>query len=269
MELRIRKEVFQTAKEWILEAGKNIRETIDEPLKINTKSNANDLVTQMDQNTEKFFTQKIRSTYPDHYIVSEEGYGDDLESDKGTVWIIDPIDGTMNFVHQKRNFAISIGIYHDGIGEIGFIYDVMNDILYSAEKGEGAFKNGQKIPELKNELVLEESILVINSHWSCENKRVDEKGIQDLVRKVRGTRSYGSAALELAYVAEGVVDGYLTMKLAPWDFAAGMVIVNEVGGLTTKADGQPLDLLNVNTIFSGNKRIHETVTTQYVRLKGE
>src|SRR5699024_2313745 len=133
---------------------------------------------------------------PDHKILSEEGYGDDVDSLDGTVWIIDPIDGTMNFVHQKRNFAISIGIYHDGIGEIGLVYDVMADMLYSAKKDEGAMKNGEKLPHLKQELKLEESILGINHFWLCENKLIDEKVMQNLIKTVRGTRTYGSAALE-------------------------------------------------------------------------
>ncbi|MRH41897.1 inositol monophosphatase [Aquibacillus halophilus] len=267
MDNQSRQLLFDQVKKWILEAGGHIRDAIDEPLYIDTKSNPNDLVTQMDRNTEEYFAKKIRGKYPNHLILSEEGFGDEVESLDGTIWIIDPIDGTMNFVHQKRNFAISIGIYHDGIGEIAFIYNVMDDVLYSAQKGQGAFKNDKRLLSLENKVSLEESIVVLNSFWACENQVINEKKIQDLVKTVRGTRSFGSAALELAFVAEGIVDGYLTMKLAPWDIAAGAILVNEVGGITTKANGDPLNLLTNNTILSGNKQIHETISSQFVELK--
>ncbi|WP_026570495.1 inositol monophosphatase family protein [Sediminibacillus terrae] len=262
-----RQKLFDTAKQWVMEAGENIRAAIDEPLRIDTKSNANDLVTHMDQQTEQFFTEKIRREFPEHSILSEEGYGDDLNSDKGVIWIIDPIDGTMNFVHQKRNFAISVGIYQDGVGEIGLIYNVMDDVLYAAMRGEGAYRNEKKLPRLKQELPLEEAILILNNFWTCPNHKIEETKMQSLVKKVRGTRSYGSAALELAYVAEGIADCYLTMKLAPWDIAGGMVLVNEVGGLTTKADGRPINILEQNTLLSCNAEIQQELVGEYIKLK--
>src|SRR5699024_2116110 len=132
MKIDMQNDLFYRAKEWILEAGQIIKEKINEPLNVDTKSDPNDLVTKMDKNIEKFFVKNIKREFPNHLLFSEEGYGDEISSLDGIVWIIDPIDGTMNFVHQKRNFAISIGIYQDGIGQIGLIYDVMADDLYSA-----------------------------------------------------------------------------------------------------------------------------------------
>src|SRR5699024_6193563 len=127
MNKTIREEIFLYAKKWIYEAGENIRKQIYKTYQINTKSDANDLVTDVDKSTEQFFAGKIRNQYPKHQILGEEGYGDNVKSLDGTIWIIDPIDGTMNFVHQKKNFAISIGVFQDGVGEIGLIYDVMAD----------------------------------------------------------------------------------------------------------------------------------------------
>src|SRR5699024_4655155 len=109
------------------------------------------------------------------------------------------------------NFAISIGIYHDGVGEIGLIYDVMEDTLYHAQKNNGAYKNEKQLKKLSTSLELQESILGLNHFWLCENDLVDEREMQRLVRTVRGTRTIGSAALEMAYVAEGVLDGYLAI----------------------------------------------------------
>jgi myo-inositol-1(or 4)-monophosphatase len=268
MDLEIRDQLYVQAKEWVLAAGKQIRNKINDPITVDTKSNPNDLVTTMDKETEAFFAEQIKSTYPDHFILSEEGFGDDLETLDGTVWIIDPIDGTMNFVHQKRNFAISIGIYLDGVGEIGLIYDVMSDILYHAKKDAGAYKDNKKLAPLKPNVKLEQSILSLNHFWLCENRLVNEQVMQRLVKTVRGTRTYGSAALEFAYVAEGILDGYLTMTLSPWDVAAGIVIVNEVGGITSNIYGEPLNMLGRNSVFTCNPIIQKDIIDHYL-MKGK
>src|SRR5690625_4600573 len=104
--------LFNRTRAWMLEAGALIREKINDPRKVSTKSNPKDLVTEMDRAVEFFFATKIKEFYPNHLLLGEEGYGDSVINQTDTVWIIDPIDGTMNFVHQKQNFAISIGIYH-------------------------------------------------------------------------------------------------------------------------------------------------------------
>lgn len=264
MDLDTRERIDKHAKSWILQAGRIIREKINHPLTIDTKSNPNDLVTQMDKETEQFFISAIKKSFPDHFILSEEGYGDELNSMKGTVWIIDPIDGTMNFVHQKRNFAISIGIYHEGVGEIGLIYNVMDDVLYSAKIGEGALKNGEILPQLPENVHLQEAILGLNHFWLCENPLVDEKNMQRLVKTVRGTRTYGSAALEFAYAAEGVLDGYLAMNLSPWDIAAGIIILSEAGGETTTISGEKVDMLKKNSTFAGNTNIQSPIIKDFL-----
>src|SRR5690625_2764237 len=113
----------------------------------------------------------------------------------------------------------------------------MEDILYHAQKNGGAYKNEKRLKQLNTSVDLQESILGLNHFWLCENSLVDEREMQRLVRTVRGTRTIGSAALEMAYVAEGVLDGYLAMRLSPWDFAAGMIIIQEAGGVTTDRHG--------------------------------
>ena len=107
------------AKQWVKEAGERIRASFDKTLNIETKSNPNDLVTNIDKEIEQFFIKKIRADFPTHKIMGEEGFGDELTNLDGVVWMIDPIDGTMNFIHQQRNFAISLAVYENGIGKIG------------------------------------------------------------------------------------------------------------------------------------------------------
>ncbi|MFD2925377.1 inositol monophosphatase family protein [Halobacillus naozhouensis] len=263
-----RTNLYKQAKEWVLEAGQRIRETIDDPRTIQTKSNANDLVTEMDQETEQFFAGMIRKLYPDHHVFGEEGFGDEITSLEGTVWIIDPIDGTMNFVHQKRNFAISVGIYEDGVGEIGLIYNVMEDTIYTAVRGEGAYKNHHRLAQLPEEKQLKQAIFALNTTWMLpENPFISHKGVHELVKTLRSTRTYGSAALEFAFVAEGIIDGYLTMTLMPWDIAAGMVILKEVGGTVTTADGQDIDMLHQTTILACHPKLHSDVIGEFVDLK--
>lgn len=265
MDLHIRESISKQARTWVLEAGQLIRDKMFKPMNIDTKSNPNDLVTTIDKETEIFFANKVKETYPTHLLFGEEGYGDDIMSLDGVVWIVDPIDGTMNFVHQKRNFAISIGIYQDGVGEIGIIYDVMADRLYYANKGMGAYKNGVQLQPLLPSVKLEESIIGLNHYWLCENRLVDEKVMCDFVKTVRGTRNMGSAALEQAYVAEGILDGYMAMNLAPWDIAAGKIIVQEVGGHVTDRDGEEINMLEKSSLVTGNKAIHHTIIHNFLK----
>ncbi|MBM7540445.1 inositol monophosphatase family protein [Amphibacillus cookii] len=259
--------IYQQAKKWVKEAGALIRQAIDQPREIDTKADANDLVTEMDKKIEQFFAEHIRHTYPTDRILSEEGFGDEVNDLTGTVWIIDPIDGTMNFVHQKRTFSISLAVYHNGIGEIGFVYDVMADILYHAKKGAGAYKNEKKLSPIADHKNLSESILMLNTFWCTSNNKVNDKKIRKLVQTVRGTRTYGSAALEFAYLAEGIVDSYISFKLHPWDLAAGVILFNEVGGKTVQANGKPLTFLNQDPMVSAHPDIIDEIINDYIELK--
>ncbi len=255
-------EIDTYAKDWIMTAGKRLKSSFEENLNIETKANANDLVTNMDKEIEQFFLDNITETFPTHRILGEEGMGKRITDLKGVVWIIDPIDGTMNFVHQQRNFAISIGIYEDGVGKIGLIYDVVQNELYHAIKGKGAYLNNMKLTNLKK-VSISEMILSINATWLMENKRVDHQILTPIIKDVRGTRSYGSAAIEMAFVASGRIDAYMTMRLAPWDFAAGSILIEEVGGEITTMSGNPLDYLNGSSLFVSKPGLHQAISETY------
>ncbi|MGD7043532.1 inositol monophosphatase family protein [Jeotgalibacillus proteolyticus] len=259
-------EVDEFAKKLIYNAGSTIRKSFSSTLNIETKSDANDLVTNMDKEIEQYFVKEVNQFDSSHKIMGEEGYGDSLSTLEGVVWIVDPIDGTMNFVHQQRNFAISVGIYHNGTGKLGYIYDVVADELYHAHSGKGAYLNDTPIPPLKPAR-LSEAILAVNATWVTPHSKVPYEVFGALVHKVRGTRSYGSAALELAYVACGRLDGYLTMRLSPWDIAGGKIIIEEVGGVVTNLHNQPHTLTNKDSLFAGNPSVHEEIYTEYLRGK--
>ncbi|NRG46529.1 inositol monophosphatase family protein [Bacillus sp. CRN 9] len=252
------------AKAWMKEAGERIKESFSSKLTIQTKSHQNDLVTNIDKGTEQFFIKKIHEKYPDHRILGEEGFGDTLNDVKGIVWIIDPIDGTMNFIHQQRNFAISIGIYEDGIGKIGLIYDVVHDELYHTVKGNGAFINDLKLPPLTTGKV-KDAIIGMNATWVTANKRIDPNLLSPLVKDARGTRSYGSAAIEMAYVASGRLDAYLSLRLAPWDYGAGIILIEELGGVTSTMKGEKMKIVDQTSVLVARPGVHEEILHNYLK----
>ncbi|WP_195891903.1 inositol monophosphatase family protein [Neobacillus dielmonensis] len=256
--------IYSQAMHWVREAGEKIRSSFDQTLDIQTKSNPNDLVTNMDKEIEQFFIRKIKQEYSDHKILGEEGFGDQLESMQGIVWLIDPIDGTMNFIHQQRNFAISLGVYEDGVGKVGLVYDVVHDELYHARRGNGAFLNKKPIPLLEKATV-KEAIIALNATWVMKNHRIDHNLLIPLARDARGTRSYGSAALELIFVATGRVDAYISLRLAPWDYAGGAVIVEELGGIITNLRGERLDCLSQDSVFAAKPGLHQTILEEYLK----
>src|SRR5690625_4429213 len=257
MNLTIRHELFEQTKMWIREAGILIKEKLNEPLLVNTQSSKNDLLTEIDKSIEVFFVKKITETYPNDVILSEESLNDTLIDNKGVTWIIDPIDGTMNLVHQQSDFAISVGIYDSGVGEIGFIYDVMNDQLYSAVRGKGAFKNNVQMKKLDEHLTLDKSLLCVNPRWLCKQKFFDKNGLRKMISSVHGIRYYGAATLQIAYVAEGKLGAYLSMSLEPWDYAAGKIILQEVGGVISKVDGTPINSLVKESCIVCHPQIHQ------------
>ena len=250
--------------QWVLEAGKTIKDSFEKSIQVEEKSNRNDLVTEMDKKTEEMLIKNIRQHFPDERIFAEESDNEEIKDLNGVVWIIDPIDGTTNFIHQRRNFAVSIGIYENGIGKMGFIYDVMNNELFHAAKGQGAFLNGRALERLERVRV-SEAIIGLNAAWILANRRFDATILRDLVRDVRGTRSYGSAAIEIASVCAGRLDAYLSLRLSPWDIAAGLVLLGEVGGIASNLRGEPLSLLQQNTVIFSKPGLYEDVFRDYLQ----
>lgn len=259
-------EMDRYIKSIIKEAGHRIRNSFLSDISIESKSDANDLVTNIDKEIEQFFISRINRDFPGHRIFGEEGFGDDIQDQKGIIWLLDPIDGTMNFVHQKRNFAISLGIYDEGIGKLGYIYDVVNDDLYHGVLGGGAYYNDEKLSHL-SDTVIGESIIAMNATWAVPNRYFDHNGTLQLIQDVRGVRSYGSAALELAYLASGRIDAYISMRLSPWDIAGGMVIAGEVGAIATNIKGEPANFLEQDTFIAANSSIHSRILEKYIQQK--
>ncbi|MER2105431.1 MAG: inositol monophosphatase family protein [Solibacillus sp.] len=256
------------AKEMIFEAGRRIRDSFSYDLQVETKSNANDLVTNIDRETELFFIEQIKAFDPAHRILGEEGMGEKVESLEGVVWIVDPIDGTMNFVKQHRHFMISVGLFVDGVGKLGYIFDVMREDLFYAIAGKGAWYNDSPMRKLQP-LHIEEAVIGINAAWVTPNNRLNHEKVIELVHTVRGTRSYGSAAMEIAFVVSGKLDAYISMRLAPWDIGGGVIIAKEVGAIATNLRGADFDFLSMDTFIIANPFIHQQILTDYIEEKND
>ncbi len=241
--------------DWMMTAGQMIRDSFTTPLTITEKSGYRDLVTDVDQGIERFFIEQIRRNYPEHKILGEEGQGDRIASLEGYVWIIDPIDGTMNFIQEQGHFGIMIALYKDGVGLLGYIYDVMNDRLYAGIKDKGAYCNGRMLSVLP-EKSLSQGLLHINGNTLLRAT----PAIKAIAKKSLGTRSIGAASIEAISVFTGRAVGYITYHAASWDIAASMIIAKELGIGASKLDGHDIDLLDSkHKIVLGSERLRKEV----------
>jgi myo-inositol-1(or 4)-monophosphatase len=220
------------------EAGSIQRERYETDFRIQTKSAAIDLVTEVDHACEAHIVDTLHAERPGDAILAEEGGGDD---DPGATWrwIIDPLDGTTNYAHGYPRFCVSIGVWRDGESAVGVVYDPLLDELYAATRGVGATLNGRAI-HVSSETRLGNALLATGFAYDVRRSREDNLDhFAHFVKSVRGLRRDGSAALDLCYVAAGRFDGFWELKLHAWDVAAGNLIVEEAGGRTSDLAGNP------------------------------
>lgn len=233
------------AKEWMTEAAGHIRRQLNSDIRVETKSNRKDLVTSVDQEVEVFFREKIANHFPEDQYFGEEKMGDNPTNLNGGVWIVDPIDGTANFVLQQNHFAIMLAYYEDGQGLMGIIYDVTADDYFEVIKGQGIKRNGQIFTPPYQDKDLANSLIAINGGMVMKNTL----GVQDLITTSMGLRIYGSAGIELIALIKGEIAAYVSPRLQPWDIAAGIVFAEEIGIKVTQFSGQPINLLERNRVL--------------------
>lgn len=226
------------------------------PLDVQAKGR-NDYVTAVDREAEATIIHHIRRAYPGHAILAEESgrsagrSGDDVE------WIIDPIDGTTNYIYRLPHFAVSIGVRVQGQLEHGVIYDPFKDELFVTSRGRGASLDGRRI-RVTGALYLESAIVATGfahrRQQEDQGEAADLSAFDAVFRRCGDIRRAGSAALDLAYVAAGRLDGFWEYGLQPWDVAAGLLLVNEAGGIA----GDPLggDPLETGKVVAGTPKIH-------------
>lgn len=211
-------------------AGEPLQTVTKEKLNFDRKDeNITDIVTEHDHKTEKFLIEEIQKRYPDHGFIAEEG-DPKKQGFKKYTWVIDPIDGTTNFVNLGKDFAISVALYVNEEPYAGMVYDVMNDEMMVGVKNQGVWINDKPYTRKKVYEELDNSIMEISftaEKGFKENHGVD---VKPLVFSLRGHRNYGVAALTIAKVAKGELEGYVSGRLFLWDYAAAGVILRELGG---------------------------------------
>jgi myo-inositol-1(or 4)-monophosphatase len=247
------KDIIKLAREAAVEAGDFLSDNFGNISKIEKKGDRN-FATNLDKEAESMIIAKIKSQFPNHGIIGEESGKSNVDSEY--LWIIDPLDGTHNFMRKINIFGVSIGIVHKDAFVGGVIYMPKDKELYVAEKGGGAYKNGNKIHVSGNSEFKDCSISFDSSIRYAPDVMLGVLG--DLAKEVFNVRMFGSSVRVLSYVAEGVLDFAVEFHDRPWDFSGGVCIIEEAGGKLSTLKGDTLTYKDIGYIAS-NKVIHEKV----------
>jgi myo-inositol-1(or 4)-monophosphatase len=241
-----------------LQAGKLLEQMLPESWatkEVSTKRNPSDFVTRGDRMAEALITRVLRQRFPDHGILAEEG-----TSHAGAYyrWIIDPIDGTTNFVHGVPLFAVSIALEHRGELIVGVVYHPSMDELFVAERGAGTFLRRHKYEEpirVSDTTAVSESAVATGQPYDVDETGRNVVQIERLLR-IASVRITGSAALHLAYVAAGRLEAFWEPGLSPWDYAAGALLIQEAGGRVSDMQGRPFHI-DCRDVLATNGRVHD------------
>ena len=249
----MKKELIKIVKE----AGKILKKGFYSKKEVNFKANK-DLVTAYDVAVENFLKKKFAKKFKEFNIIAEESDNANIEFNNSI--IIDPIDGTTNFVNKVPHTAISVGVYKNKKPYLAVVYNPILDELYTAKIGKGAFLNGKKL-KVSHENDFQKSLLATGFPYTSGT---NENDLNDVIKKIKtilplcqDLRRLGSAALDLCYVARGVYQGYYEMNLKPWDVSAGVLILTEAGGMVSNIKGEEYRLFEDKYLVASNGIIHE------------
>lgn len=240
-------------KDVALRAGKIQLSRMSNLHEIGYKGSIN-IVTEVDRECEELIVGEIHKKFPEDDVLAEEGSGKRTKS--GVRWIVDPLDGTVNYAHDFPFFCVSIAIEKEGELIAGVVYDPCRDEMFEAKKGGGAKLNGKSI-HVSEVDSLKRSLLATGFAYNVqEEDRFDNlDNFGNFVKRAQAVRRPGSAAIDLAWVASGRIDGFWELFLKPWDMAAGIIIIREAGGLVTTFNGEKFDLYG-DEILASNGKIH-------------
>ena len=217
------------------------------------KKGHNDYVSEADRKAEETVIDCIHKHYPDHAILAEES---GVQGESGTVWIIDPLDGTTNYLHGFPVFCVSIGVQVNGRMEHAAVYDPMRQELFTASRGQGAQLDGRRI-RVSGQKNIERALIGTGFPFRQADQEIGPylEMLGKVVRNTSGVRRPGAAALDLCYVAAGRLDGFWETGLAPWDLAAGSLIIREAGGIISGLDGSE-NFLDTGHVLCGTPKIY-------------
>lgn len=246
-------EFLNAAIEAALQAGDLLRKGLGTSFEISSKPGRHNLVTHYDKAAEALIFSCLLKKFPNHGFIGEE-QGQTKKGD--IVWIVDPLDGTVNFAHGIPIFAVSIAAVANHEVIASCIYQPMTQELFWAEKGKGSYLNGNPLHVTTNKS-LDEAMLATGFPYNVHEDPLQcIETFDKLTRKAFPIRRFGSAAIDLAYVAAGRFDAYWEVSLQPWDFAGGKLLVEEAGGKVSQYDGSPCDPFQASTILATNDLLH-------------
>lgn len=253
------KECAEVAVQLALRAGQIIKKALTEEKCVSTKTSAADLVTETDHLVEDLIISELRKKFPSHRFIAEESTaaGEKCVLTDSPTWIIDPIDGTCNFVHRFPTVAVSIGFAVNQELEFGVIYHCTEERLYTGRRGQGAFCNERRLrvsreTDLSKALVLTE----IGPKRDPDTLKLFFSNMERLLHaKAHGVRVIGSSTLALCHLASGAADAYYQFGLHCWDLAAATVIIREAGGIVIDTSGGPLDLMSCRVVAAGTREM--------------
>jgi myo-inositol-1(or 4)-monophosphatase len=225
-----------------------------------TAKGPKDFVSEIDRGAEAAIVETLLDAYPDHAILAEEGTAKGANADAENVWIIDPLDGTTNFLHGFPQYCVSIALQHRGTITQAVIYDPVRNDLFTATRGRGAFLNDRRMRVSKRQHLRE---CLIGTGFPFRDGTYLEtylRMMKTMIEHTAGLRRPGAAALDLAYVAAGFYDGFWEVGLNPWDVAAGSLLVQEAGGLIGDLAGEG-DYLHGGQVIAANPRIFAQMVT--------
>jgi myo-inositol-1(or 4)-monophosphatase len=248
--------MLNTAVKAARKAGAIInRASLDLDLVRVTAKGRSDFVTEVDRAAEAAVIEVLKQAYPAHAILAEESGASNPEGGDEYTWIIDPLDGTTNFIHGFPQYAVSIGLQHRGQITQAVVYDPTRNELFTATRGRGAFMNDRRL-RVSRRAKLSECLIGTGFPFR-QLEHLDEyvRMFKSITEQTAGIRRPGAAALDLCYVAAGRLDGFWEMGLSPWDMAAGSLLILEAGGLVSDFDGEP-NYLGAGHIVCGNPKVH-------------
>lgn len=215
------------------------------------------MVSEADLAAETAIVETIRRTFPDHEFLAEETFSAPTDADH--LWVIDPLDGTTNFVHGLEHVGISIAYYQSGRPVCGLVVNPLRDEWYTAIRGTGAWLNGERV-EVADHTDLTQALIGVGFYYDRgEMMKATLAAVSELFQQnIHGIRRFGTASLDLCMVGCGKLGAFFEYQLSPWDFAAGRLFIEEAGGKVTTCDGKDLPL-SVSTVLASNSRLHDLV----------
>ncbi len=213
-----------------------------------------DLVTEVDHQSEAFLIGEIQRLFPDHGILAEESGS--LDGHAGHLWLIDPLDGTVNYAHGVPMFCVSIAYAYQGQVTLGAVYDPMRNEMFSAERGKGAWLNGRPLKVAQADELVKSLLVTGFPYDTWTSKRNNFDYFAKLGKLTQGVRRLGSAALDLCYVGAGRFDGFWELSLKPWDVAAGGLVAEEAGAKVTTVFGGPDYIHPPQSVLAANPTLH-------------